>query len=91
MAKREQKYIRDLKKHWAQEKSKRTREFKKSKFEEVMAKEKVETVGDLCGIFFGLSRHAVENAAYRRIQELASIGLSPEKIIERMEPSKGKL
>jgi hypothetical protein len=88
MAKRESKYIRDLKRQLATNQAKRAREAKKKSFEEVMAKEKVETYGDIIGIFNGLSRNAIDLAAYHRIAELARFRKTPLEIIEIMEPKK---
>jgi hypothetical protein len=88
MTKRESKYIRDLKRQVAINCAKRTREWKKKAFKDVMAKGKVETYGDVCEIFNGLSRHAIEIAVYNRIMSLAAIGKTPGEIIEIMEPKR---
>jgi alkylated DNA nucleotide flippase Atl1 len=88
MARRETKYIRDLKKQIAKDRAKRVREAKKKSFEEVMVKGSVETYGDLSGIFNGLSRAAKDLAAYHRIAELARFRKTPREIIEIMEPKR---
>jgi hypothetical protein len=62
-----------------------TRETKKEMFAEVCAKGKVETLRDVSCIFFGLSRKAVENAAYREIMFHSRCGDTVKEIIERME------
>jgi hypothetical protein len=90
MTKRQLSYIRDLKRKMATDLAKRTREYKKSEFEKAMAKDKVETHGDLYGIFCGLSKRAMEVSALQRIEALAVMGYSPKKIIELMEVKKGK-
>ena len=50
----------------------------------------METLGDILGIFYGLSRAAIETAAYGRIHDLAACGFKPAEIVERMEPPKRK-
>ena len=69
-------------------KAKQTREWKREMVAEVCKKDQVETIGDVCAVFYGLSYRAIENAAYRQIQELAVIGCSPVEIIDRMEGKK---
>jgi hypothetical protein len=81
---------KSVKRELAEYKAKATREWKREQFAEVCKKDKVETIGDVCAVFFGLSNNAVKNAAYRRIQELAAFGCSPSEIIERMEPDGGR-
>jgi len=88
MAKREPKFIWNLKKQMAKDMAKHTREYKKIELEKVKAKGKVETYGDIYGIFCGLSKKAIESAAFWRIEWLASAGCSPTEIIERMEPKR---
>jgi hypothetical protein len=88
MAKREPKFIRNLKKQMAKSQAKYTRDHKKEEFEKVKAKGKEETYGDLYGIFCGLSKKAIVSAACWRIEWLASAGCSPTEIIERMEPKR---
>ena len=68
--------------------AKKIREWKREMAAEVCKKGRVETVGDICAVFYGLSRKAVECAAYGRIQYLAARGYSPAEIIERMEVKK---
>jgi hypothetical protein len=58
--------------------------------DDVCGKGRVETVEDILGVFYGLSRGAVVNAAFYRIQSLAATGYSPVEIIGRMEPPKQK-
>ena len=90
MTKRQLNYIRDLKRKIAADCAKRTREYKKKEFEKAIAKDNVQTVGDVCGIFYGLSKRAIEGAAFHRIEMLAGMGYSPAKIIELMEPKRNK-
>jgi hypothetical protein len=90
MTKRQLDYIRELKRDIAAKCAKKTREYKKNEFEKAMAKDKVETYGDIYGLFCGLSRKAMEVAALNRIERLAAMGYSPAKIIELMEVKKGK-
>jgi hypothetical protein len=85
---RESKSIRDMKKQMAKEQAKRTREAKKKSFEKVMTKGSVETYEDVFGIFDGLSRRAIELAAYHRIEELARSRRTARQIIEIMEQKK---
>jgi hypothetical protein len=90
MAKRESvtKKIQSLKKEWAKKMAAGTRARKKDEFEKVKAKGKVETFGDIYGVFCGLSKRAIEASAFHEIQKLAALGYGPEMIIERMEPVK---
>jgi hypothetical protein len=90
MTKKQLAYIRDLKKKIGADSAKRTRAYKKNEFEKAMAKDKVETHGDIYGIFCGLSKRAMEISALHRIETLAAMGYSPKKIIELMEPKKEK-
>jgi hypothetical protein len=85
---RELKFIRDFKRQMALKCAKHTREWKKKEFENAMAKEKVETHGDIFGIFCGLSKRAMEVAALNRIEMLAGMGYSPARIVEVMEPKR---
>ena len=64
------------------------REAKKKMFAEVCAKGKVETLWDVYGVFFGLSRKAIENAAHREIMFHARLGRTVKEIIERMDDKK---
>ena len=91
MTNRELNYIRDLKRKIAANAAKRIHEWKKEQFEKAIAKDKVETEGDVYGIFCGLSKRAMENAALHRIRVLAGMRHSPVKIIELMEPKKEKI
>ena len=90
MTKKQLTSIRELKRKMAMDSAKHTREYKKSEFEKAMAKDKVETHGDIYGIFCGLSKRAMEVSALCRIETLAVMGYNPKRIIELMEPKKGK-
>jgi hypothetical protein len=90
MTRRQQKYIEDLKKKMAKDQARRTREAKKDSFATVMAKEKIETYGDLFGVFDGLSERAKNAAVLLRIQTLAVVGYSPAEIVKMMEPKRRK-
>jgi hypothetical protein len=90
MTKRELEYIRGLKREIGAKCAKKTREYKKNEFEKAIAKDKVETHGDIYGLFCGLSRRAMEVAALNRIESLAAMGYSPAKIIELMEVKRRK-
>jgi hypothetical protein len=79
-----------MKKQMAKDQARRTRKAKKEAFERVMAKEKVETYGDIYDVFLGLSKRAIEIAAIERIRVLGTMGYSPARIIEVMEVKKGK-
>ena len=68
--------------------ARRTRKYKRDMFEAVCKKGAVETVGDVVGVFFGLSRKAVEAAAYGEILRLARLGFSPVEIVKYMCPKK---
>jgi hypothetical protein len=69
----------------AEIKAKGTREMKRKMFGEVCGKGRVETPRDIISVFFGLSRKAVENAAYMKIHTLAAMGYTPLEIVRRME------
>jgi hypothetical protein len=86
MAKRKPKYIQEIKKQIAAEVRKKRTAFRKEKIKEALSKDKVETFDDICGIYYGLSRRAVELAAYDKIHRLAALGYSPLEIIKVMEP-----
>jgi hypothetical protein len=88
MAKCEPVAVRKRKKEWAEARAKRTREFKREAFKDAMAKEKVETSADLIGLFYGLSRRAIEQAAYARILQLAALGKTPVQIVDLLDPPK---
>jgi hypothetical protein len=90
LSRRQLDFIRDLKRKIAADCARRTREYKKGELGKAVAKDKVETYGDVYGILCGLSRHAMEVAAMHRIETLAAMGYSPAKIIELMEVKKGK-
>jgi hypothetical protein len=92
MTKRERalNFAREFKRTVAKEAAKRERESKRKAFEDVVAKGKIETYGDLFAILEKLSRRAKEYAALNEIQRLASMGCGPAKIVEFLEPKKGK-
>jgi hypothetical protein len=79
---------KSIKREIAEMKAKGTRKWKRKMFGEVCKKGRVETWGDVCSVFFGLSRKAVEMAAYGRIQTLAALGYAPLEIVKRMEGTK---
>jgi hypothetical protein len=74
-----------MKKEFANKRRQITLELKKQKFEEVLGKGKVETLLDAAHLYFGLSRKAVELAAYREILFHARCGCTAQEIIDRME------
>ncbi len=76
-------------KEWAQERRASKVAAKKKAFAEVLAKEKVETYMDIYNIFCGLSRKAINSAAYKEIHALARSGFGPSAIVELMEGKKG--
>jgi hypothetical protein len=86
MAKR--KSIKTIKQEIAARKRQVTREARKRMFDEVCAKGKVENSQDILGIFFGLSRKAIENAAIREIIFHARCGDTVKEIIEHMKDKK---
>ena len=92
MTKRERalEFARDFNRDFNRKADKRLREEKKKAFEDVVAKGKIETHGDLFAVLGKLSRRAKEIAALNRIQVLAGMGYDPVKIIELMEPKKRK-
>jgi hypothetical protein len=79
---------KSIKQEIALRKGKATREIKKKMFDEVRAKGKIETLRDVSCMFFGLSRKAVEKAAYREIMFHARCGRTVKEILERMEDKK---
>jgi hypothetical protein len=88
MAKREPKYIQKMKKEMAATLRKKTKAFRKEKFQEALSKGNVETLYDVCGIYYGLSATAKENAVYREILFLARCGKTAQEIVNRMEGNK---
>jgi hypothetical protein len=86
--KRVSKAVREMLQEMAIKQRKRTNEMKRKSFEDALAKEKLETYGDLFGVFCGLSRKAIEAAACRKIEELAARGFNAQQIIVYMEPKK---
>ena len=65
------------------------REYRDKLYQAAMAKEKVAELDDLLGIYYGLSRRAIEQAVYHRIGELAGLGYSPRAIVEQMGAKRG--
>jgi hypothetical protein len=76
---------KSIKQEVAAYKAKATREAKRSMFNEVCKKDKVETLKDVASLFYGLSHKAVELSAYREILMYTRCGCSPADIIKRME------
>jgi anthranilate/para-aminobenzoate synthase component I len=85
MTKRDLEAVRNLKRQMTAKCAKLVRERKRNEFEAVVAKGKVETYGDVFAIYDKLSGRAKRYAAFVRIETLASLGYSPEKIFEIME------
>jgi alkylated DNA nucleotide flippase Atl1 len=90
MAKRESKFIRDFKQEFAKKCRKQTLERKRDELQKVLQKGKVETYSDIFGLFAGLTRKAIEIAAYEKIRRLASLGYDPKEILKLMNPEKTK-
>jgi hypothetical protein len=88
MKKKELKAIRELKQEVNREVAKRLRKKRHEELTEVMAKDKVETYGDVDAIFYGLSKRAKDSAVLDRIFTLARLGNRPTEIIKIMEPKK---
>lgn len=65
------------------------REYRDKLYQAAMAKETVTEFDDLLGIYYGLSRRAIEQAVYHRIVELAGLGYSPRAIVEQMGAKSG--
>jgi hypothetical protein len=82
------KSVEAMKKEFAARCRKNTRELKRQKFQEVLAKGKVETLLDVAHLYFGLSHKAVEEAAYREIMFHARCGRTPQEIVDLMEVKK---
>ncbi|GHU05050.1 hypothetical protein FACS1894147_10810 [Spirochaetia bacterium] len=88
MAKRETKATRDFKKRMAADLRKHTREWKKKMFQGALEKGTVDTLHDVCAVFYGLSSTAKENVVYREILFLARCGKTAQEIVNRMEVTK---
>jgi hypothetical protein len=88
MKKKQPKYVRELRQEIGREIAKKTRERRRKELAEVVAKDKVETYGDICAIFNGLSKRAKDSAVLNRIFMLARLGNRPTEIIKIMEPKK---
>jgi hypothetical protein len=88
MKKKQPKYVRELKQEIGREIAKKTRERRRKEFIAVMAKDKVETYGDIWAIFNGLSKKAKDSAVAQRIFTLARLGNRPKEIVEILEPKK---
>jgi hypothetical protein len=86
----ELKSVREFKKQRAKDQAKRTRDYKRRSLEAVLEKGTVATYEDVIGIFNGLSRAAIELAAYHRINELIRYGMTPREILKIMEPERRK-
>jgi hypothetical protein len=86
----ESKSLREFKKQRAKDQARRTRDYKKRSLEQVIAKETAAAWDDVTGIFNGLSRAAIELAAYHRINELIRCGMTPREILKIMEPERRK-
>jgi hypothetical protein len=85
MAKREL-TPKELKKQWDRERAQATRKAKRERFEAVLQKGKVEYTADFYGLFCGLSRKAIDNAAFQRIIHLTVVdGFTPREVIRIME------
>jgi hypothetical protein len=85
MMKRKPKYIQEIKKQIAADARKRRTAFRKEQFQEALSKDKVETIGDVWGIYCGLSARAKENAVYHQILFLARCGKTAREIVSQME------
>jgi methylase of polypeptide subunit release factors len=79
---------KSIKQEIAARKRQVTREAKKRIFDAVCAKGKVENAQDILGVFYGLSRKAIERAACYTIIYYARFGYTPKEIMERMEDKK---
>lgn len=90
MKKKQPKGVRELKQEIGREIARRTRERRQKEFAEVITKDKVETYGDICAIFDGLSKKAKDSAVLDRIFTFARLGNSPTEILKIMEPEKQK-
>ena len=66
------------------------REHRDKLYQAAMAKEKITELDDLLGIYYGLSRRAIEQAVYHQIGELAGLGYSPRAIVEQMGAKRGR-
>jgi len=86
-AKKQPKYLRELKQDIGREIAQKTRKRRQEELAAVMAKDKAETYGDVITIFYGLSKKAKDMAVFDRIFALARIGKQPSEIIEIMEPN----
>jgi hypothetical protein len=78
----------DFKKEWAISVRKHTRECRKKMFQEILDKGKVETLRDICSVFYGLSQKAKEYLVYNKIIDLARCGYTAQEIIDRLEVKK---
>jgi hypothetical protein len=82
------KRLREFKQKIAQEVAQKIRQQRREELSRLMAKDKVETYGDIIAIFNGLSRKAKDSAVLGRIYSLAKLGESPTEIMKTMEPKK---
>jgi hypothetical protein len=76
---------KSIKREVSEFKAKTTRKIKREWFDKACKKSRVENGDDVCGVFMGLSRKAIELAAYDKIFRLARLGCSPLEIVKRME------
>jgi hypothetical protein len=88
MKKREPKYVQELRKEMAARLRKHTVEHKKEQFRKALSKGKVETFGDVYGIWCGLSAAAKDNAVYHEIMYLARGGKTAQEIVDILEVRK---
>lgn len=65
------------------------REYRDKLYQAAMAKERIEDIDDLRGIYYEFSRRAIERAVYHRIGELAGLEYSPRAIVEQMGAKRG--
>jgi len=87
MNKRQQS-LREIKQKIAREVAQKIRKQRREEFSVVMAKNKIETYGDIFAIFNGLSKKAKDRAVIDKIYLLAKCGESPAEIIKTMEVKK---
>jgi len=88
MKKSQPKYLREFKQKITREIAQKIRKRRREELLEVIAKDKVETYGDINAIFNGLSKRAKDRAVLDRIFTLVSLGKRPTEILEIMEVKK---
>jgi hypothetical protein len=84
MTKRELKSIQELKRKIRADVRKKMTVLRKEKFQEALSKDRIETFDDVCGIYYGLSAKAKENAVYHQILFLARCGKTAQEIVSQM-------